>query len=70
VYGAAAGLAYLPVEADLPAARASGGRWKIPAALLLQFLATAIVALSWGVLLSALGVVIPDPRPIWQAPFW
>jgi hypothetical protein len=70
VYGAAAGLAYLPVEADLPAARARGGRWKIPAALLLQFLATAIVAISWGVFLSALGVVIPDPRPIWQAPFW
>ena len=70
VYGAAAGLAYLPVASDLPAERAGGGRWKVPAALLLQFLATAIVALTWGLTLSALGVVIPDPKPIWQAPFW
>jgi len=70
VYGSAAGLAYLPVAADLPAARARASRWKIPAALVIQFVTTAVVAMGWTVFLGALGIAVPDPKPIWQAPLW
>jgi hypothetical protein len=70
VYGSAAGLAYLPFQRHLSPPQAHDSRWKFPAALLLQFLATAVIAIAWGLLLPALGVVIPEPRPIWQAPFW
>jgi hypothetical protein len=31
---------------------------------------TAVVAIGWGLLLTTVGVVIPEPRPIWLAPFW
>jgi hypothetical protein len=70
VYGSAAGLAYLPFERHLSPPHAHDSLWKFPAALLLQFLATAVIAIAWGLLLTALGLVIPEPRPIWQAPFW
>ncbi len=49
VYGSAAGLAYLPFEADFaPRRRRACSRWKLPSALLIQFLATAVVAIGWG----------------------
>ena len=70
VYGSAAGLAYLPFEADLPAAGARSSRWKVPAAMVIQFVMTAVVAIGWIVVLGALGIAVQDPKPIWQAPFW
>ena len=70
VYGSAAGLAYLPFERDLSPTHAHGSRWKIPAALLVQFVATAVVALLWMGFLGVAGVAVPDPKPIGQAPFW
>jgi hypothetical protein len=70
VYGSAAGLAYLPFERELSPPQAHGSRWKVPAALLVQFVATAVVALAWTGFLALAGVAVPDPKPIWQAPFW
>lgn len=70
VYGAAAGLAYLPFEAGLAAPRATDSRWKFPAALLALLAATALVAVGWSATLGALGVAIPEPKPIWLAPLW
>jgi hypothetical protein len=70
VYGAAAGLGYLPFENRLAAAGARDSRWKFPGAFLVQLLATAGVAIAWTVGLQALGIVVPEPKPIWQAPFW
>ena len=70
VYGSAAGLVYLPFERALTSSHARTSRWRLPAALAAQFVMTAIVAIGWSALLGAAGVVIPDPRPIGQAPFW
>jgi hypothetical protein len=70
VYGSAAGLAYLPFERALPPAQVRDSGWKYPAAMAVQFVTTAVVAIGWGLLLTAVGVVIPEPRPIWLAPFW
>jgi hypothetical protein len=70
VYGSAAGLAYLPFERRLPATGATPSPWRLPAAMIGQFLATAVVAIAWTVFLGVLGVTIPEPRPIWQAPLW
>lgn len=70
VYGSAAGLAYLPFENDLASPQARPSRWKLPAALVVQFVMTAVVAIGWSLLLGALGVNIPEPKPIWQAPLW
>lgn len=70
VDGAAAGLAYLPFESRLAAPRATDSRWKFPAALLALLAATALAALGWSATLDALGVTIPEPKPIWLAPLW
>lgn len=70
VYGSAAGLAYLPVEGTLAAATAKSSRWKFPAALTIQFIATAVVAIAWGLLITGSGVEIPEAKPIWEAPLW
>ena len=70
VYGSAAGIAYLPYENDLHTSGSKASNWKYPAALAVQFLATGVVAIGWTLLLAALGVSIPDPKPIWQAPLW
>jgi hypothetical protein len=70
VYGSAAGLAFLPFEHDLPAQTASRSRWRFPAALAVQFAATAVVAIVWTLGLGLLGVNVPEPRPIWEAPLW
>jgi hypothetical protein len=70
VYGSAAGLGYLPFEQRLSPPEANGSRWRFPAAFLLQFVSTAIVAIAWTVGLQALGIIIPEPEPIWQSPFW
>ena len=70
VYGSASGLAYLPFEGALPHPAATRSRWRIPAALAAQFLATGAVAIASTVTLGALGVTIPEPRPIWLAPLW
>lgn len=70
VYGSAAGLAYLPFEQDLAPLQARMSRWKVPAALVVQFAMTAVVAIGWTLFLGALGIAVPDPKPIWQAPFW
>jgi hypothetical protein len=70
VYGSAAGLAFLPFEGALASPKALRPAWRFPVALAAQFAMTAIVALTWAAILGALGLVIPEPRPIWAAPFW
>jgi hypothetical protein len=69
VYGSIAGLAYLPVVAELPQARRAGSLLKYPLAWLMLF------GLSWlgtGIVLAGgtfLGL-IPEPRPIWEHPLF
>lgn len=70
VYGSAAGIGYLPYENDLHTSRSKDSHWKYPAALAVQFLVTGVVAIGWTLLLGALGVSIPDPKLIWEAPLW
>jgi hypothetical protein len=70
VYGSAAGIAYLPYENDLYTSGSKTSIWKYPAALAVQFVATVVVAVGWALLLGAMGVSIPDPKPIWEAPLW
>lgn len=70
VYGSAAGLGFLPFEGELASARAGDSRWKVPAALAAQFVATAVVAIAWGLLVAGSGIDIPEPKPIWEAPLW
>ena len=70
VYGSAIGLAYLPFEKHY----ASGDRrrdWaRLPIALGATLVATVVASLSWMAVLSLLGVSIPPPRPIVEAPLW
>ncbi len=68
VYGSAMGLAYLPVERRLAASSPRSGPQRLPLALVLALLGTVISSLAWAAFLRLLGVVIPSPRPIWQAP--
>ena len=70
VYGSAAGIGYLPHENDLHPSGSKASIWKYPAALAVQLLATVVLAVGWTLLLGALGVSIPDPKPIWEAPLW
>jgi hypothetical protein len=70
VYGSASGLAFLPFASVLASPQAHRSVWQFPVALAAQFAMTAVVALAWTAMLGALGIVIPEPRPIWAAPFW
>jgi hypothetical protein len=70
VYGAAIGLAYLPFERQYAAEDRRRGWARLPIALGATLLATVVSSLVWIAILQLLGISIPDPRPILEAPFW
>lgn len=70
VYGSAIGLAYLPFERSY-AGRARRRGWaRLPIALGATLVATVVSSLVWMAMLSLLGINIPPPRPIVEAPLW
>lgn len=70
VYGAAIGLAYLPFEGTYALEDRRRGWARLPIALGATLVATVVASLSWMAVLSLLGVDIPPPRPIVEAPLW
>jgi hypothetical protein len=70
VYGSAIGLAYLPFERDT-AAEARPRAWaRLPIALGALLLMTIVSSLGWMAALHLVGISIPAPRPILEAPWW
>jgi hypothetical protein len=70
VYGSAIGLAYLPFERTY-AAEARVRPWiRLPIALGALLLMTIVSSLGWIAALHLVGISIPDPRPILEAPWW
>lgn len=70
VYGSAVGLAYLPFERAYASEDRRRGWTRLPAALALTLLATIVSSLAWAGFLHVIGITIPSPRPIWEAPLW
>jgi hypothetical protein len=70
VYGSAIGLAYLPIESSYAHDGRPRGWIRLPVAFLLLLLMTVVSSFVWGMTLQVLGVLVPDPRPIVEAPFW
>jgi len=70
VYGAAIGLAYLPFERHYAAEDRRRGWVRLPIALGATLVATVVSSLAWMAVLQLLGINIPSPRPIVEAPFW
>jgi len=70
VYGSAIGLAYLPFERTYAADARPRGWIRLPIALGVLLVLTVVSSLGWGLLLQVLGVTVPDPRPILEAPLW
>ena len=70
VYGAAIGLAYLPFERAYAGEGRRRGWVRLPIALGATLLATVVSSLAWMAVLHLLGITIPDPRPIVEAPLW
>ncbi len=70
VYGAAIGLAYLPFERRYATEDRRRGWVRLPIALGATLVATVVSSLAWMAVLHLLGITIPGPRPIVEAPFW
>jgi len=70
VYGSAIGLAYLPFERPYGDEDRKRGWIRLPIALGATLLATVVSSLAWMGLLGLLGVSVPPPRPIVEAPLW
>ncbi len=70
VYGSAIGLAYLPFEHQYASEDRRRGWARLPIALGATLAATVVASLAWMAVLSLLGVNIPPPRPIVEAPLW
>jgi len=70
VYGSVIGLAYLPSERAYAADGRPHGWTRLPIALGMLLIMTVVSSLGWGLLLQVLGVSVPDPRPILEAPLW
>jgi len=70
VYGSAIGLAYLPSERAYAADARPRGWIRLPIAFGMLLILTVVSSLGWGLLLQVLGVTVPDPRPILEAPLW
>ena len=70
VYGSAIGLAYLPFERNY-AAEARPRAWtRLPIALGALLLMTIVSSLGWMTALHLVGISMPAPRPILEAPWW
>jgi len=70
VYGSAIGLAYLPFERAYAADGRRRGWIRLPIGFGVLLLMTAVSSFGWGLLLQALHVTVPAPRPILDAPLW
>lgn len=70
VYGSAIGLAYLPFERSYAGEGRRRGWARLPVALGATLVATVVSSLVWMAVLSLLGINIPPPRPIVEAPLW
>lgn len=70
VYGSAIGLAYLPFERAFTGEPQRRGWPRLPIALGVTLLATVVSSVVWIAALHLLGITIPDPRPIVEAPLW
>jgi hypothetical protein len=70
VYGAAIGLAYLPFEREYAREDRRRGWARLPIALGATLLATVVSSLAWMAVLRVMGITIPAPRPIFEAPLW
>ena len=68
VYGSVIGIAFLAIEKEIPIGQSR--HWiRFPIALLLIYVFMVIVSLIWFIIVSSLGL-IPEPRPIWEFPFF
>jgi len=70
VYGSAIGLAYLPFEQHYAVEGRRRGWVRLPIALGAMLMVTVVSSLAWMAVLNLLGVNIPPPRPIVEAPLW
>jgi hypothetical protein len=70
VYGSAIGMAYLPFERTYAADPRIRSWIRLPIALGALLLMTVVSSLAWAGFLHVIGITIPSPRPIWEAPLW
>ena len=70
VYGSAIGLAYLPFASSYAAEARPRGWLRLPIAFVVLLIMTAVSSFGWGMALQVLGITVPDPRPILEAPLW
>lgn len=67
VYGSVIGIAYLPVRDEFFQEERSNHWIKYPLAFVFIFISTLVVSTVWTILV---GGFLPQPKPIWEHPFW